>query len=94
VDRYKHWTSFYTKIIDIERTIGFPIRTIINKRIVNFSEKKPFKVLDLGCGGGVALGQLKTQFGAKIKTVGLVLEKTPGEKYKHVDRLLLDMQTK
>ncbi|MBN2126757.1 MAG: class I SAM-dependent methyltransferase [Candidatus Diapherotrites archaeon] len=68
------WGIFYSDLDKVEDYLKFKIRTHISKRINNYSEEKPFKVFDLGCGAGVALNELKKKFGAKIRTVGLVLK--------------------
>ncbi len=88
-DRTRGWGTFHTKLRELKRETGFDILNAIKSGIGNFTEDRPFKVFDLGCGGGIALGQLKKKFGTRIKTVGLVFERTPGQKYNHVDRLII-----
>ncbi len=88
-DRYRKWNIFHSQVKDVEEGIGFKIREEISRRIGKFSERNPFKIFDIGCGSGVALAQLKKQFGKNIKTVGLVFAKTPKEKYGRIDRLLI-----
>ncbi len=88
-DKTHRWNLFHTQLREIKHELGFDILKSIEKTINKFSEKRPFKVFDLGCGGGTALGQLKKKFGTRIKTIGLVLERTPKEKYLNVDRLIV-----
>ena len=89
LDRGGGWLSFRTPLPIIEHVLGVKIGDRISRAIGSYSQRRPFKVLNVGCGAGTALAELKERFGNKIKTVGAVMEKTPGEKYKGVDRLLV-----
>jgi len=88
-DLFSQWPSMDKSIEAVEQNLNYPIRGAIRSRIADYSEQRPFKVFDLGCGGGVSLKALKDEFGGKIRTVGLVLERTPGEAYAGVDRLIV-----
>lgn len=73
----------------VQKELKFDISAHIKTAFASarFTSSQPFKVIELGCGKGLALRSLKQQFGDRIKTVGLVLEKTPGFEYEGIDKL-------
>jgi len=91
------WPCFRTPLNTIEERLGVNItglvRALIEKNMPLFIEKRggksPVKILDLGCGSGAALAQLKWAFGTGVKTTGIVEERTPNEVYSGVGRLLV-----
>ncbi len=85
------WHDFRTPLGKVEWELGVSISDIVRTKIRKgaYSTAKPVRVLDLGCGAGTALQALKDKFKERIRTVGLVMEKTPGEKYAGVDRLVV-----
>jgi SAM-dependent methyltransferase len=87
LDRESRWGYFRTSLPNVENSLQFSITGWIESRIKNHTPQNPLKVLDLGCGAGTALGELKQRFRDRIRTVGQVLEKSPGEKYQGIDRL-------
>jgi len=86
-DKAGRWLYFTTPIWGVEEGLGARFSPIIRQAIRRNRSGKA-TVLDLGCGAGSALQDLKRQFGGSVKTVGQVLERTPGEKYGGVDRLI------
>ncbi|MFH1239617.1 MAG: class I SAM-dependent methyltransferase [Candidatus Diapherotrites archaeon] len=84
----KGWPAFRSELWKVEKNLQTNIVEYVQERISKFSEKTPFKVMDLGCGAGVALKELKGRHRKKIKTTGVVLRKTSGETYGGVDRLI------
>ncbi len=86
------WGVFETGINNAKRILHFDIKRHVaallskdNVRVVN--------VLDLGCGKGVALNDLKRLFGDRVRTFGQVAAVTSNEKYDGVDRLLVGSLT-
>ncbi|GEM_PF-2973786 len=88
-DRHANWGDFRTGLRGIRKNLGFDLLAEAKARIARHNEKNPLKIFDAGCGAGIALAELKRKFRSKMRTVGLVLEKTPGEKYAGIDRLLV-----
>jgi SAM-dependent methyltransferase len=95
------WTYFDRSLKAIQRELRFNLARSIKgmraKRLAELSKSLPpeeairrsvIRVMDLGCGNGAALGGLKRRFGESISTTGLVLDRTPGENYAGVDRLV------
>jgi len=95
------WTYYGRSFKVIQKALQFDFAGAIKgmraKRIAQFSKTLPsaeadkrsvVRVMELGCGPGTALNTLKVRFGKSIHTTGLVLEKTPGEKYAGVDSVL------
>lgn len=87
LDRESRWGYFRTSLSNVENNLQFSITGWIESRIKNHTPQNPLKILDLGCGAGTVLGELKQIFGDRIRTVGQVLEKSPGEKYQGIDRI-------
>ena len=88
-DRRGAWKYFRTPLNAIEKRLGVDISGLARALAEKRGGKSQVKVLDLGCGNGIALAQLKKEFGASVKTVGVVEERTPKETYSGVDRLLV-----
>jgi len=86
-DRAGRWLCFITSIWGVEEGLCIKLVPIIRQAMERNKNGKA-SALDLGCAAGTSLGDLKTQFKDKIRTVGQVLERTPGEKYEGVDRLV------
>lgn len=87
-DKSAAWSNFRSNLKRVERRLGFKINRHIAKSVAGSRPGTVFKVFDAGCGAGTALADLKAKFRGKVRTVGLVFEKSPGEKYLGVDRLL------
>jgi len=94
------WTYYGRSLKVIQRELRFDFASAIKgvraKRLEQLSKtllpseaakRSVVRVMELGCGPGTALNTLKEHFGESIHTTGLVLEKTPGEKYAGVDRV-------
>jgi SAM-dependent methyltransferase len=82
------WPINGTTLENIEWNLGYSFIEEISKRLS--SGKKQVRVLDAGCGVGTTLNNLKQKFGNSVRTVGLTLQKTPGESYSGVDRIIED----
>ncbi len=87
-DRARKWPCFGDGLREVERNLGVRISEIVKKRVSALPKGKKLSVMEAGCGPGKALEKLKQLFGERVRTVGLVLEKSPGEAYKGVDRLV------
>jgi len=88
-DRRGDWKFFFRPSLD---SLRLRMHVDLEKEVrekVNAAATtgKKICVADLGCGAGTALNELKMEFGDKIRTVGLVLARTHGEKYGGVDKL-------
>ncbi len=90
-DRRSLWNVFGSNINVIEHDLNFRIRDHIRSLFSNNS--RVVNVLDLGCGKGVALNDLKRLFGDRVRTFGQVAAVSPSEKYEGVDRLLVGSLT-
>ena len=84
----KGWPAFRTELWRVEENLQTNIIKYLQDRISEFSEKKPLKVLELGCGAGIALKSIKSRYPKKIRTTGTVLGRTRSERYTGVDRLI------
>ncbi|MCX6799109.1 MAG: class I SAM-dependent methyltransferase [Candidatus Diapherotrites archaeon] len=89
MDQRKAWQYFRTPLDVIEKRLGVDISGMARALAEKRDGKSQVKILDLGCGRGTALAQLKQLLGASVKTVGVVEERTPKEGYSGVDRLLV-----
>ncbi|MCX6802738.1 MAG: class I SAM-dependent methyltransferase [Candidatus Diapherotrites archaeon] len=75
-------------ISEIEKWSRVNIRGIIRTGIKKLGGKRPFAVLDLGCGQATAATQIKQEFQDNARVVGVTLEKVPGADYGGIDRLV------
>ena len=93
LDRMGEWPVFGTQLAMVERIMAVKIAQRVGREIKKrgSSREKPYKVLDLGCGPGTTLEGLKQQFGDRVKTAGLVVERTIGCKYDGVDEVMAGM---
>ena len=87
-DRTADWDYFGMSTLDVEKFLDAKLTDIIMERLRNRKSEKTVSVLDLGCGNGRALFELKRSFGEGIRTVGMVIEKSPNADYAGVDRLM------
>lgn len=88
IDRRGGHIFFRTTLKEIEREFSTSITRMIREKITG-AKSRQVNVLDLGCGAGTALSQLKEIFGNKIKTTGVLLERKKAEKYRGIDNLIV-----
>lgn len=93
LDKKGEWPVFGTKLATVERKMAVRIAKRVGHEIEKkgSSKETPYRVLDFGCGPGTTLRGLKQQFGDRVKTVGLVAERTIGCKYGGVDEIIEGM---
>lgn len=86
MDRRGGHIFFRTSLEEIEKEFRISITRIIQAKT---KKQARVNVLDLGCGAGTSLSQLKAIFGNKIKTTGVLLERKKTEKYSGIDKLII-----
>jgi SAM-dependent methyltransferase len=82
------WVRFGSPLSVVETNLHFGIRDFTRLKIRQLKGRRKYCVMELGCGPGDSLAELKTEFGVNVRTIGLVLKKTSGIKYNGVDKLL------
>ncbi|MDO8647188.1 MAG: class I SAM-dependent methyltransferase [Candidatus Diapherotrites archaeon] len=88
MDRRGGHIFFRTTLKEIEREFSTSITRIVLEKLTG-AKSRQVNVLDLGCGAGTALSQLKETFGSKIKTTGALFERKKSEKYWGIDNLIV-----
>jgi SAM-dependent methyltransferase len=86
-DQEIHWVMRSSGIKEVQNFLNHSINFEIKERL---KAKKKVFVLDLGCGSGRTLNDIKQLFGNRVHTTGQVLQKPKfnKESYTGVDRLL------
>lgn len=79
------WHVESTPLAVIETVFQKNFKQILKHQLTQSTE--PAIVVDLGCGRGEALREIKRWGQKKVKTIGLTLEKIPTERYEGIDQL-------
>ncbi|MCX6801937.1 MAG: hypothetical protein NT067_02375 [Candidatus Diapherotrites archaeon] len=86
--RQGEWPYFKIPLGELEYFSGIKLENLARKKILGLRKGEKFVVLDIGCGAGQMLADFKALFGPQIRTIGTVFEKTHGEEYRGVNRLI------
>lgn len=83
------WSYYRTPLKSVEKILQTPIKwEILSKVRSRKNPNEPVRVLDLGCGYGTALVELKKKMGRNIHTTGFTIEKNEEATYKGIDQLI------
>lgn len=80
------WFHYGSTIPQATARLNFNLHQFLREHVEK-QKGNPLNVLDLGCGPGVALGEIKSHFGHKVQTTGITLIRDPQASYAGVDRV-------
>jgi SAM-dependent methyltransferase len=85
-DSHHSWEVMSTSEAKVSKTLKFNLRKWTASRLRQTG--RPVSILDMGCYDAVALQDLKTEFGSKVRVVGSTIQKEPFAPYENVDRVV------